>query len=372
MTHPLLRFSIALVAALMAPPAAAQDLSGVWRDERGGRYLVRQVEEHFCWSMAPTNVFCGIVVGKLIAGRWLDLPTGRFNGHGRMVLQVESPDRLVKVSQTASYGGSIWTREGSAPVSTTPSPQAPPSAPPPSPQPTTTPVENGGPISWDFREIDSRYLEPIGRRIQFVCPPDDNPPAFRGLYGNIDGYTGDSSVCKAAQHSGAITAAGGTVIVETRPGRSSYPEGGQRNGVYAGPWAGSWPISFVVISQASAADYQSDIGSQVSGGSGATVERNAGWEDRIPPEFRGKNGMRIRFTCPPAGKHAGYVWGSDIYTDDSMVCQAAVHAGLITFARGGTVTLEIRPGMSSYQSSSRNGITSGEYGAFGGSFVFVR
>jgi hypothetical protein len=47
-----------------------------------------------------------------------------------------------------------------------------------------------------------------------------------------------------------------------------------------------------------------------------------------------------------------------------------VHAGFID-SRGGTVTIEIRPGRSSYKGSSRNGIDSGDYGAWSGSFVFV-
>jgi hypothetical protein len=64
------------------------------------------------------------------------------------------------------------------------------------------------------------------------------------------------------------------------------------------------------------------------------------------------------------------VWGTDVYTDDSSVCTAAVHAGLITLAGGGTVTAEIRPGQSSYKGSTRNGITSSPYASWLGSFIF--
>ncbi|MDI6744679.1 MAG: LCCL domain-containing protein [Thermodesulfovibrionales bacterium] len=85
---------------------------------------------------------------------------------------------------------------------------------------------------------------------------------------------------------------------------------------------------------------------------------------------RGKNGLRFTYTCSPNGS-AGNLWGTDVYTDDSSICTAAVSAGLITFHAGGSVTIEIRPGQSSYAGSTRNGITSKGYGSWHGSFVFV-
>jgi hypothetical protein len=66
------------------------------------------------------------------------------------------------------------------------------------------------------------------------------------------------------------------------------------------------------------------------------------------------------------------VWGSDVYTDDSSICTAAVHAGLISFASGGTVTIEIRPGQASYGATSRYGVATSAYGNWHGSYVFAR
>ena len=65
------------------------------------------------------------------------------------------------------------------------------------------------------------------------------------------------------------------------------------------------------------------------------------------------------------------LYGTDVYTDDSSICTAAVHAGLISFQAGGSVTIEIRQGQSSYAGSARNGVTSKGYGSWNGSFVFV-
>lgn len=65
------------------------------------------------------------------------------------------------------------------------------------------------------------------------------------------------------------------------------------------------------------------------------------------------------------------MWGTDVYTNDSSVCTAAVHAGLIDFEAGGVVVIEMRPGESSYIGTTANGVTTQSYGSWGGSFVFV-
>ena len=67
----------------------------------------------------------------------------------------------------------------------------------------------------------------------------------------------------------------------------------------------------------------------------------------------------------------GFDYGTDIYTDDSSICTAAVHAGKFSLAAGGTVIVEIRAGQSSYTGSMRNGLTSNDYGSmWDGSFSF--
>lgn len=82
------------------------------------------------------------------------------------------------------------------------------------------------------------------------------------------------------------------------------------------------------------------------------------------------DGEEFEYTCSPGG-NVGSIWGTDVYTDDSSVCTAAVHAGLITIQSGGAVTIEIRPGEDSYDGSEQNGVTSNDYGAWGGSFIFL-
>lgn len=82
----------------------------------------------------------------------------------------------------------------------------------------------------------------------------------------------------------------------------------------------------------------------------------------------GKEGA-TRFMLCPAGcaKNGGSVWGTDIYTDDSAVCPAAIHAGAIPEA-GGKVLVTFTPGGVLYVGTPRNGITTSDWGKWGRSF----
>lgn len=92
-----------------------------------------------------------------------------------------------------------------------------------------------------------------------------------------------------------------------------------------------------------------------------------GW-DTSAGGFTGATGRTHTFRCPAEGT-AQPIYGSDIYTDDSSICTAAVHAGLISLKRGGVVSIEIRPGRATYGSTTRHGIKSINFGQYGRSFV---
>jgi hypothetical protein len=81
--------------------------------------------------------------------------------------------------------------------------------------------------------------------------------------------------------------------------------------------------------------------------------------------YRGMIGYERTCLCQGTG---GYIWGTDIYTDDSTICTAALHAGVIPVT-GGPITVKIAPGRSSYTGSSRNGVTSSSFGAWPGSIT---
>ncbi len=85
--------------------------------------------------------------------------------------------------------------------------------------------------------------------------------------------------------------------------------------------------------------------------------------DTVANGFKNDAGQIYKFRCPEHGVEQ-MIWGSDIYTLDSSICTAAVHAGLFTLASGGVVTVEFRPGRLTYGSTVRNGITSRTYGEY--------
>ena len=105
---------------------------------------------------------------------------------------------------------------------------------------------------------------------------------------------------------------------------------------------------------------------------GKTDQKVATYEDQIIAtvedliSYRGRNNETFRFRAH--GKTDGMLWGSDVYTDDADLATAAVHAGVLQAGQEGIVTVRILPGLNSYSGSPRNGVTSGEYGSWDGSY----
>ncbi|MCX6954256.1 MAG: LCCL domain-containing protein [Verrucomicrobia bacterium] len=85
--------------------------------------------------------------------------------------------------------------------------------------------------------------------------------------------------------------------------------------------------------------------------------------------YRNKVGSVYQFTV--TGNASGAVWGTDVYTDDSAVATAAVHAGVLAVGETKTVTVTILPGQSSYAASTRNNIKASSWGAWSGSYSFA-
>ena len=178
-------------------------------------------------------------------------------------------------------------------------------------------------------------------------------------------YTDDSSIATAAVHAGLITPGmGGTVTVEILPGQGSY-RGSMQNGAKSNDYGG-WHGSFRFVGGPSHQPHQQTYNQP--GPHHAGVQGT--WATQAD-SYRGKNGQRITFNFPGGGALSSRLWGTGVYTDDSSIATAAVHAGLITTGMGGTVTIEILPGQGSYSGSMQNGAKSNDYGGWHGSFRFV-
>jgi hypothetical protein len=207
----------------------------------------------------------------------------------------------------------------------------------PSPQATQS---EGALTGW--QATAEEYRGRLRELFRYTCASNGTPQAIFGTHV----YTDDSSVCTAALHMGLITLQdGGTVTIQVLPPISSYQPSAQHG----------------VISQTHSALAQ---------GSFVFMEMPAPTWAAAPTAHRGKNRHRFTYDCARNGRPLP-TWGTRVYTDDSSVCTAAVHLGLITYQGGGSVTVEMRPGRARYEGSTRNGVVSDAWDRWPGSFVIV-
>ncbi len=179
------------------------------------------------------------------------------------------------------------------------------------------------------------------------CAPD----AMTGTVWGTGTYTHDSPLCAAALHAGAVGPGGGMIVVKGAPGQDSY-QGTESNGVVSADYpAFNW--SYVFPNVDVPAELLTDADAKACPG----------------------NMMELRGTSAPLTCHCapdtfgGAVWGSGIYTDDSSLCTAALHAGVVGLA-GGVITAVPAAGQGSYDASVQNGVSSDSYGSWDGSFYF--
>jgi hypothetical protein len=90
------------------------DLTGVWNCDDGGRYYIRQLGATVWWYGENTpdwsNVMRGTISGSTINADWTDVPKGSVMQNGMLTLQIQSNNRIVAISKTGGFAGSVWTR----------------------------------------------------------------------------------------------------------------------------------------------------------------------------------------------------------------------------------------------------------------------
>ena len=196
-----------------------------------------------------------------------------------------------------------------------------------------------------------------------AAQPKYGPSSTQDVWG-LDVYTDNSDICRAARHAGAVGAQGGPVTLIAEPGRPVYA-GSTRNTIISqdsGPAEGSFRFQLPQRAGVAAG----------STSSGATAVNDC--PTRFAPLRGTTAGMTC--TCPAEAVQPKYgpsstqdVWGLDVYTDNSDICRAARHAGVVG-AQGGPVTLIAEPGRPVYAGSTRNTIISQDSGPAEGSFRF--
>lgn len=160
-------------------------------------------------------------------------------------------------------------------------------------------------------------------------------------------YTSDSVLATAAVHAGLLQPGeSGVVTVEVIAGPEAY-EGIERNGVVSRSYA-SWDVAYRFAGVTAV-----DSGIVLPDPGDLSL-------------YRGQTGKVLTFEV--TGDAAGSVWGDGVYTDDSRLAAVAVHAGLLQPGETGLVRVEILPGEDSYEGATRNGVDSGTYATWPGSF----
>lgn len=170
-------------------------------------------------------------------------------------------------------------------------------------------------------------------------------------------YTDDSALAKAAVHMGVLSdGQTGVVRVVMAPSQKGYINT-DYNSVVSGSYS-EWPGSYTV----------SDLN-----GSTALIPYPATKENPLPDPgslsgYTGRIGAALYFKVTGLTNTSGGIWGTGIYTADSRLAYAAVHAGVLQAGQTGTVKVIIEPGQSSYTASSANGVTSNPYSGYGASY----
>lgn len=217
-------------------------------------------------------------------------------------------------------------------------------------EPAEEPVEEVEPLADACPE---RVQDMRGSADAFTCSCSAET-AEAGTVWGAGPYSDDSAVCRAAMHAGLVGDEPANVTITFMEGRDSYTAS-EANGVETRRW-GSWGGSFAFEG--------AELG-EPEGDETAALEA-------CPDNARQLRGTdeAVECSCTAQATESGTVWGSGTYTDDSGICRAARHAGIIT-GEGGDVTFTIVDGQESYAGSQANGVESRDYGAWSGSFTFA-
>ena len=84
-------------------------------------------------------------------------------------------------------------------------------------------------------------------------------------------------------------------------------------------------------------------------------------------EYRDRIGESFFFDV--TGESGYSVWGSEVYTDDSYLATATVHAGVLKVGQRGIVKVTIYKSPDAHRGSTQNGVTTFNWGAYTASYT---
>ena len=97
----------------IATTPALTNLTGTWRADNGGTYVIRQNGSNISWTGRGgnwRNTFNGTISGNRITGYWQDTASSQTQNAGQLVLRIDNNNRLSLISRTGAGSSHVWTR----------------------------------------------------------------------------------------------------------------------------------------------------------------------------------------------------------------------------------------------------------------------
>ncbi|MFO0807432.1 MAG: LCCL domain-containing protein [Gemmataceae bacterium] len=218
--------------------------------------------------------------------------------------------------------------------------------------------------------LDSARRTAIGWRDRFGERFDmDITGSADGSVWGTDVYTDDSSVAAASVHAGLVRIGERATVIVTIVKPPPQFIGSSRNGVTSVAY-GNWPAAYVLQRKATRAQPSPNPPTNMAVRGLFIPNDPAGAGAGTAVAWRGRLGEQ--FALEITGDTTGLVWGTDVYTDDSPIAAAAVHAGLVRAGERARITLTIVKPPSQFVGSSRNGVKSSSYGDWPSAYVLQR
>ena len=106
---------------MIFPLLSFAQLTGYWKTDVGGCYQIMQDGNEVWWigargpNIRSSISFHGVLAGNQLTGKWCDMPSHDKQNCGEgLSLRIENNNRMVKIGETVSYYGKVWTRSSAS------------------------------------------------------------------------------------------------------------------------------------------------------------------------------------------------------------------------------------------------------------------
>jgi hypothetical protein len=185
--------------------------------------------------------------------------------------------------------------------------------------------------------------------VRLKCPTCVNTDW--GVFGT-EIYHPESSICRAALHLGILTQEG-EILLKVLTDKKEAFNSTMGKGGFKSVTAGSSNLSFTIL--------PAEAYTPITCSTNAMMDKFGS-----APKL-----SRFVVACPSqCSEEIKPIYGNEVYTDESPICKAAIHYGVLT-DKEGVVDFMIEEGMSNYTFSNGFGIISQPYGSYVRSYRFL-